>query len=153
MRSMRRSDRQVSQAEAWEILDQADFCTLSMLGAEGMPYGVNLSFVRIGERIYFHSAKEGYKVDSLAAHPHVCLTAVASQHTLPEALSVAYRSVVAFGAARLVNDPVERQQGLEALCRKYAPNEPGAIPQAASCQAAGVWRIDLNEITGKAQVD
>ena len=100
MRTMRRCDRQTSPEEAWKILENADYMTLSMHGADGAPYGVSLSFVRVGSALYFHCAREGYKLESLRKDPAVCVTAVERQRTLAEAFSVAYRSTVAFGAAR-----------------------------------------------------
>ena len=64
MRPMRRSDRATTPENAWEILENAEFMTLSMMGAEGVPYGVTLSFARVGNALYFHCANEGYKLDS-----------------------------------------------------------------------------------------
>ena len=57
MRTMRRCDRQTSPEEAWKILENADYMTLSMHGADGAPYGVSLSFVRVGSALYFHCAR------------------------------------------------------------------------------------------------
>ena len=62
MRPMRRSDRATTVEKAWEILENAEFMTLSMMGAEGVPYGVTLSFARVGSALYFHCANTGYKL-------------------------------------------------------------------------------------------
>ena len=153
MRKMRRADRQTTPAEAWEILDRADYITLAMAGAEGGPYGVNLSFAREGRSLYFHSAREGYKLDSLRTDPRVCVTAVACQQTLPQEISVAYDSVCGFGTACEVTDEEQRTAALMALIRRYAPeNADGPAYCAASGGATSVWRIDLEHITGKRQV-
>ena len=81
MRKMRRSDRATTAEKAWEILENAEYMTLSMMGAEGVPYGVTLSFARVGESLYFHCANEGYKLDSLRKNPAVCVNAVYQQRT------------------------------------------------------------------------
>ena len=99
MRKMRRSDRATTAEKAWEILEKAEYVTLSMMGAEGVPYGVTLSFARVGESLYFHCANEGYKLDSLRKNPAVCVNAVYQQRTKAEEFTVAFESAVAFGKA------------------------------------------------------
>ena len=37
MRKMRRNDRATTTEKAWEILENAEYMTLSMMGAEGVP--------------------------------------------------------------------------------------------------------------------
>ena len=88
MRKMRRSDRATTAEKAWEILEKAEYMTLSMMGAEGVPYGVTLSFARVGESLYFHCANEGYKLDSLRKNPAVCVNAVYQQRTKADRKSV-----------------------------------------------------------------
>ena len=153
MRTMRRCDRQTSPEEAWKILENTDYMTLSMHGADGVPYGVSLSFVRVGSALYFHCAREGYKLESLRKDPAVCVTAVERQQTLAEAFFVAYRSAVAFGAARRVEDAGEKQAALLALCKKYAPDNAGAEAYIAQYPQVDVWRVDVKELSGKEQVD
>ena len=72
---MRRKDRERDAAFAWEVFDKAPYAVLSMRDGEG-GYGVPLSPARIGERVYFHCALEGKKLDCLARWPEASLTAV-----------------------------------------------------------------------------
>lgn len=62
---MRRKDRARDPAFAWLVFDQAAYGVLSMRD-EGGGYGVPVSPARIGEKIYFHCAMEGKKVDCLS---------------------------------------------------------------------------------------
>jgi Predicted flavin-nucleotide-binding protein len=149
---MRRHDRAVTTEEARKILDDALYITVAMTGADGWPYAVNVSFARVGDKLYFHSAKAGFKVDSLAGDGRVCIAAVASQHTLPAELSVAYSSAVGFGTAELVTDERERYEGLMALCKKYAPDNPKNEPESTHCTRANLYCIIITELTGKKQM-
>ena len=149
MRSMRRHDRATSADKAWEILENAEYMTLSMQGAEGVPYGVTLSFARVGESLYFHCANEGYKLDSLRKNPAVCVNAVHQQRTKPEEFTVAFESAVAFGTAHEVTEQAEKEQGLLAICKKYAPENTGAAAYIAQYPQVSVWRIDVTDISGK----
>ncbi len=149
MREMRRKDRLTSVEQAWEILENADFLTLSMTGADGAPYGVSLSFARVGDSLYFHSAAEGYKVESLLKDGRVCATAVGRQRSVPEEFTTAYASAVAFGTAHLVEDPAEKERGLLAICKKYAPENPNAAAYLLQYPSVTVWRVEVEALSGK----
>ena len=149
MRPMRRSDRATTVEKAWEILENAEFMTLSMMGAEGVPYGVTLSFARVGSALYFHCANTGYKLDSLRQNPAVCVTAVRQQRTKAEEFTVAFESAVAFGKAFEVTEQTEKETGLLAICKKYAPENTGAAAYIAQYPQVSVWRIDVTDISGK----
>ena len=149
MRKMRRSDRETTVEKAWEILENAEFMTLSMMGAEGVPYGVTLSFARVGESLYFHCANQGYKLDSLRKNPAVCVNAVRQQATRAEEFTVAFESAVAFGTAHEVTGQEEKEKGLLAICKKYAPENVGAAAYIAQYPQVSVWRIDVTDLSGK----
>ena len=60
---MRRFKQLLSEAETKEILRMATHGILSLVDADGMPYGVPLSFVYDGgDIIYFHCARAGHKI-------------------------------------------------------------------------------------------
>ena len=149
MRKMRRSDRETTVEKAWEILENAEFMTLSMMGAEGVPYGVTLSFARVGESLYFHCANQGYKLDSLRKNPAVCVNAVRQQATRAEEFTVAFESAVAFGTAHEVTGQEEKEKGLLAICKKYAPENAGAAAYIVQYPQVSVWRIDVTDLSGK----
>ena len=149
MRKMRRSDRATTAEKAWDILERAEYMTLSMMGADGAPYGVTLSFALVENALYFHCAGEGYKLDSLRKNPAVCVSAVYQQRTKAEEFTVSFESAVAFGTACEVTGQEERVQGLLAICKKYAPENPGAAAYVAQYPQVSVWRIDISDISGK----
>ena len=149
MPKMRRHDRETGTEKAWEILENAEYMTLSMMGAEGVPYGVTLSFARVENALYFHCANAGYKLDSLRKNPAVCVNAVRQQRTKAEEFTVAFESAVAFGTAFEVTEQAEKERGLLAICKKYAPENAGAAAYIAQYPQVSVWRIDVREISGK----
>ena len=89
---MRRRDRQLSEEEAREVLQQAQYGVLSTVCPDGTPYGVPLNFALEDGRIYLHGANaEGQKIVNLRHCPDACFTVVSStktsagevQHALP----------------------------------------------------------------------
>lgn len=74
--------RDANPEKGLEALDQCEYMVLAMTDGEGKPYCIPLNGVRVGEKIYFHCAKAGEKVDCLRTHPQVCLTAVGHQRVI-----------------------------------------------------------------------
>jgi len=73
---MRRFKQAVSEEECKKILREAKRGTFSVLGDNGYPYTIPINFYydEIDNRIYFHGAKEGHKVDSIKKCDKVCFT-------------------------------------------------------------------------------
>jgi uncharacterized protein len=73
---MRRSDRQLGDAEARDILVCGAYGVLSTVGRDGTTYGVPLSYCVLGAAVYFHCARGGRKLDHLAREPRVSFCVV-----------------------------------------------------------------------------
>lgn len=152
---MRRKERELSQGEAIDIMLSGDYGILSTCGADGVPYGVPLSYVWIGDRLYFHGAPSaGHKAENMGDNPKVCFTVVkpGSVQTLPARFSTLYSSAIAFGTAEEVYGE-EKRAALRALADKYAPGfqaEGEAYINRAFHKVA-VWGIEVTRLTGKAR--
>ena len=67
----------MDSAWALEVMRKAPYITVSFTRPDGTAYGVPLSLACTDDRTwYFHGATEGDKLDALAAHPEVCLSAI-----------------------------------------------------------------------------
>ena len=64
-RSMRRKRQQLSEKENISILQKATAGTLALLGDNGYPYAVPISYVYADGKLYFHSALSGHKIDAI----------------------------------------------------------------------------------------
>ena len=69
---MRRQDLVLDREAALSIIDEIHFAVLSLYDAESKPYGVPLEYVRKGDVLYFHGAKEGRKVSAMQTNPSGC---------------------------------------------------------------------------------
>lgn len=154
---MRRSDRARDLEFSLDLIDHCTHGIVAIATDEGAPYCLPLSLVRVENRLYFHCAHVGRKVDLLRKHPQVCVTFTNGDTPAYEEDSGEYttyfRSVIAVGTASEVTEDEEKILALEALCRRMTPeamtgdNFQKAI--ASSLRATAVWRIDLEEISGK----
>ena len=65
-RKMRRERQQLSAEESISILQKATSGTLALLGDNGYPYAVPISYVYSEGKLYFHRALSGHKIRMLA---------------------------------------------------------------------------------------
>ncbi|MBE6898965.1 MAG: 5-nitroimidazole antibiotic resistance protein, partial [Ruminococcaceae bacterium] len=63
-RDMRRKQQALPYEESVTILESASSGVLAVLGDEGYPYTVPLSYVYREGKLYFHCASEGHKLDA-----------------------------------------------------------------------------------------
>ena len=155
---MRRSDREQSREFSLALMDRCTHGVAAISTGEDTPYCLPLSFVRVEDRLYFHCAKEGRKLDLLRRNPRMCVTFVGGDEPafVPPAMYTTYfQSVIVTGTTSEVTDDAEKTAALEALCRKVTPDHMGSCFDQAiknSLAVTGVWRLDMDEITGKAKV-
>lgn len=138
---------------AWEVVDKCEYAFLAMTAEDGGPYGLPVTIVREGRAVYFHSAMEGRKVACLRRNPRVCLTCVGDTRVPEGKFTTLFESAVAFGTAAEVTDGAEKVRALRMLCRRHTPGNMAAFDRAiaASLERTGIWRITVEEITGKAK--
>lgn len=154
---MRKVSREMDSQWALEVMRKAPYITVSFTRADGTAYGVPLSLACTDDRIwYFHCAPEGDKLDALAAHPQVCLSAVTkcAPTVGPKdgSFTLQYRSAIAFGKAELVTDDEEKIRALRAISERFLPQYMDAFDDAIarSLHRTAVVRITLDEPpTGK----
>ena len=145
---MRRKDRERDAAFAWQVFDRAAFAVLSVRDGDG-GYGVPVSPARIGERVYFHCALAGKKLDCLAQWPDASLTVVCDVET--DYFSCNFRSAILRGRVSLVEDEAERAEALRAVSRKHCPGDMADFDEylVPRMKATAICRMDVVEITGK----
>lgn len=153
MTEMRRKDRQMPEEFAWEVVDKCEYAFLAMTAEDGTPYGLPVTIVREGRKVYFHSAMEGRKVRCLRANPRVCLTCVGDTEIQQDRFTTLYQCAVAFGMAEEVTEEAEKIEALRLLCQRHTPDNMAGFDDAIrrSLARTGVWRITVEELSGKAK--
>jgi hypothetical protein len=152
MNSMRRKDREISQREAIELLDKAEYGVLSTVNKNGQPYGIPLSYVYKDNSIYFHCAVDGQKLVNITNNAKVSFCVVGSTTVLPETFGTLYESAVVFGMAREVHES-ERHKALVWLLEKYCSDfmEGGLQYIESKNTITKVIKIEISRISGKAR--
>jgi uncharacterized protein len=138
------------------ILDEALICHLCYISA-ARPVVLPTTHARLGETLYLHgSTGSGPMLAAKAGSSlPVCVTA-----TLVDALvlarsalhhSLAYRSVVVVGDARLVEDPAEKLRALHCVLDHITSGRAAdcRTPNARELAATAVLALDLVEVSAK----
>ncbi|MBQ8830684.1 MAG: pyridoxamine 5'-phosphate oxidase family protein [Oscillospiraceae bacterium] len=120
-RKMRRYTQQLPENEALEILVKGSSGTLALLGDEGYPYAVPMSYVYTDGKIYFHCAKEGHKLDAIKSCNKASFCIIAEDNVVAEEFTTYFKSVIAFGKIRILEDFSEMRRAIEILSDKYCP--------------------------------
>jgi hypothetical protein len=151
-RKIRRIKNEISLEEAKKLLRENRRAALAVNGDDGYPYTVPINFYydEAENRIYFHSAKKGHKIDAITASDKVCFTTWDNGYQEEGDWAYYVGSCVVFGRARLVDDPVLAERKLRTFAMKYYPTEQDVEDEIAK-DGKGVQMvaIDIEHITGK----
>lgn len=170
---VRREDRAMSREFGLEIIDQATYGTLCLVDEEGVAYGVPLSLARDNDRLYFHSAKAGKKVDLIKDLSEVHLSFV-GRHQVPSVMSVEeveqaasspktfgvltsklftteFESAMVRGTIRCLTTEQEKIYGLRVICEKFTPQWMAYFDRAieSGLKVTNIYEIKIVEVTAK----
>lgn len=150
-RKIRRSDKAKTGTEAAEIMKAGTNGILSVNGDDGYPYGVPVSYVYHEGSIYFHTAREGHKIESIKKDPRVSFCVVGADNIQPDKFTTMYSSAICFGRARIVEDDDEKQRILEMIVERYSKDfrEAGMKYIKAQWNDCHTVAIDVEYMTGK----
>lgn len=149
---IRLAARALDRETALKIVDNSIWGAVSMCTPDGTPYNVALNLVRHGDKLYFHAAREGLKVEFLQQNPKVCVLFVPKAVLAPAEYTTHYASAVVRGTAHRVEDIAEKELALRLICKTFAPEFPEEVERriaAGSAHTTGIWCIDMESVSGK----
>lgn len=152
---MRRKRQLLTRDECVEILEKMTFGTLALSGDDGYPYALPISYVYSDDKVYFHSALKGHKIDALMQNDKVSFCVVGQDFIVPEEYTTYFRSVIIFGRARIVEDEDEKRTALQKLGRKYSPDDAEGLQEEIEKGFTHLLMIELTieSMTGKESIE
>lgn len=153
---MRRKDREITDFnEVLAIMEKCAVCRLAMVD-NGLPYVVPMNFAFIEEKgkitLYFHSAKEGRKIDILKTNPVVCvemdcsLKLIVGENACDYTMN--YKSIIGSGTAEFIDNEEEKEFALIQIMLKYSRNNNFEFYEKVYEHTA-LLKVTINEISGK----
>ena len=154
-REMRRSKQRLPREVAVEILERNTSGVLALSGDEGYPYAVPMSYVYAEGKIYFHSAKNGHKIDAIQRNEKASFCVIDQDQIIPEKYTTFFRSAIVFGRLRLVEDMEEMRRIAATLAMKYSADFKEGIPKEinASIRNMAVLELTIDHITAKEAIE
>jgi nitroimidazol reductase NimA-like FMN-containing flavoprotein (pyridoxamine 5'-phosphate oxidase superfamily) len=153
---MRRIDREVNDIEEINgIIKNCKTCHVAMVD-DGIPYVLPLSFgYEINEdelTLYFHSAKEGRKIDILYKNNSVCFEMCREGELIncessPCNSGYYFSSIVGNGKAEFITDTNEKMKALTLLMKQQADID--VIFTEKQANTVSVFKIVSDDFTGK----
>ncbi len=149
-RAMRRGKQLLSREDTVAVMGRCTHGVLACLGDDNYPYAVPLNYVYYNDKIYFHSAQAGHKIDAIMKDSKVSFCIIDEDTIVSEKYTSLFRSVLAFGRARIA-DGDERREAFAALVEKYCADQPAEAKdkEITGCTKAYIIAIDIEHITGK----
>lgn len=152
-REMRRNRQLLEEKENIEILKKGTAGVLALSGDEGYPYAVPISYVYSDFKLYFHSAVSGHKIDAINSSDKASFCVIDQDCIVPEEYTTYYRSVIAFGRIRILEEESEKRAAIELLAQKYHPAD---TQERRTDTINNAWsrmcllELDIEHMTGKA---
>jgi uncharacterized protein len=152
---MRKAKKEITDvARIEEILRTVHVGRLGTVGRHGYPIIKPLNFVYAEGNIFFHSAREGEKIEDILRDSRVCFEVDVPLRYLkakddPCRAFYLYRCVIIRGRACVIEEAEEKRRILTALMEKYQPEGGyGNFPEE-KIRMTAVIRIDIEQMTGK----
>jgi nitroimidazol reductase NimA-like FMN-containing flavoprotein (pyridoxamine 5'-phosphate oxidase superfamily) len=150
---MRRREKEIqNRAEIDQSIEAALVCRLGLC-KDGAPYVVPISFGYDGQRIYFHGAVEGTKIDYMTANPRVCVefegdVRLTADERSACGWSISYRSVIGHGIVAEITDPDAKLSALNQIMKHYSGQEKWAF-DSGQLGRTRTWSIAIESVAGK----
>ena len=150
-REMRRNKQEVGRDVCVRLLDEEKRAVLSVNGDDGYPYAVPINFWYDSEadKIYFHCAKAGHKLDAIMRDDKVCFTVYNTGYH-KEDWSYYVTSVIVFGRARVMTDEAVMREKIRKFGLKYYPTAPEVDEEIRrDFDRVNFVEITIEHMTGK----
>ena len=155
-RPMRRSAQALGVDACREVLSRGTSGVLALLGDGGWPYAVPMSYAFDGEKLYFHCAREGHKLDAIRREARASFCVVDRDDVKPAEYTSYFRSVIIFGRVRVLEDEAQKRAAIELLARRYFPEDSAENRRRAiEREWAGLCMLemDIEHMSGKEAIE
>ncbi len=142
------------KATIYDILDSAMVAHIAYT-IDGQPFCTPTGFWREGDTLYWHGSSASRMIRTQAKGVPVCLTATHLDAIVLARSgfhhSVNYRSVMAFGTARLVDDEAEKTRALDGFVDRFFPGRSKEIrpPNKQEIKGTTFIVMPIDEASGK----
>ena len=151
-REMKRFNQQLPMDQTIEILNRNNSGVLAVQGDEGYPYTVPMNYFYQDGKVYFHTKQTGHKMDAIKKDAKVSFCVIERDQFISEEYTNHYRSAIAFGKARVLEDEQEIYEytlmWAEKLCSSETPKHREEVVKRR-LPTLGMIVMEIEHVTGK----
>ena len=142
---MRRFKQALPSSENIAILKQKTHGILALCDEKSFPYTVPLNYVYLNDKIYFHCANVGRKLDIVRQNNKASFCVINQDAIIPEKFTTAYSSVIE------ITTENDKQIILEEFIRKFSADyfTEGLEEIKTYIKRTCILELSIDEITGK----
>ncbi|MFO8129916.1 MAG: pyridoxamine 5'-phosphate oxidase family protein [Bacteroidales bacterium] len=140
--------------ELERIMLDCDVCYVGMIDHQREPYVLPMNFGYKDDHIYFHSARQGKKIDVLKNNNKVCV-AFSTDHSLHWvneevacSWSMKYKSVLVYGKVEFIEDYDAKVAALNVIMSNYSDRNFNY--NAPAVNDVQTWKVKTEKIEGRA---
>lgn len=151
-RKMRRYNQQISDEECIEVLKKAPRGVISFIGENGYPYAIpiNQFYDETDNKLYFHGAMQGLKLDLLKINNKVCFTVMDEGFIKEGEWALNIKSVVCLGHMEILTDHEKILDQCRRLARKFYPTEQSIEDEVKKAGSrVNMLVMSIDRMTGK----
>lgn len=151
-REMVRKQQELSFEENVKVLENGTSGVLALLGDDGYPYAIPLSYIYEDSKLYFHGAKWGHKIDAIKKCDKASFCVIATDDIVPEQPTTYFKSVIVFGKVRIMEDASEIREAISKLATKYSSygkQEKNEVNVKEIPDIMAMIEFDIEHMTGK----
>ena len=148
-RKIRKIKNEIDKDAVDSLLHSCRRGVLSMNGDDGYPYSIPINYYydEANQKIYFHGAKSGNKVDCLNRCDKVCFTVFGNESIKELPWAPYVQSVVVFGRCHLIDTDNEI---LKTFAMKYYPSSDLADMEIKEgSKFVQMYEINIEHKSGK----
>lgn len=151
-RTIRKKKNELDKNAAENLLQCSRRGILAVNGDDGYPYAIPINYIydREAQKIYFHGARVGHKVDALKSCDKICFTVYGNETVKEESWAPFMQSTVVFGRCHFVESGERAVALLKQFAMKYYPDEQMVDEEIARAgKAAQIFEIEIEHLSGK----
>lgn len=151
-RPIRRKKNIISEDAVKQLLRNGKRGVLAVNGDDGYPYAfpINYFYDEKNEKIYFHGAKAGHKVDALKKSDKVCFTVYGNERYVKGDWAPYLQSAIIYGRCQLIQNEQYTEEKIRELAMKYYPTKEEVEEEIASdIRAVQLFEIRIEHMSGK----
>jgi nitroimidazol reductase NimA-like FMN-containing flavoprotein (pyridoxamine 5'-phosphate oxidase superfamily) len=137
-----------------EIISSCKVCCIGMVDKNNNPYVLPFNFGIKDEYIWFHSSKDGKKIETLKNNPKVCVSFSTDYELGNRDEHVAcsyfmkYKSVLVYGEIETITDYDKKIEGMNIIMNQYTKRDDFKYNLPA-INNVNIFKLKINNITGR----